>query len=517
MPNLFNSIKLTKPNKSGFDLSHDVKMSLKFGQLAPTMCIDTIPGDSIKISCDSLTRLAPLASPVFHRMDQRMEYWFVPNRLIWPNWERYISNNGNEPIGDPLPAFPTIEVEFDGSNYTPLMDYLGVPPPPVGADTNEIISALPFAAYQMIYNEYYRDQNLVEVVDYLLDDGDNTTRTGMTQLRNRAWEHDYFTSALPFAQKGAQVSIPVGVLGDLPVYRNTDPVGGDAGVNLTGAGVPSGVPSVMGVPNLPSQNVGIATDALYADNTTGGSATTIGDLRRATKLQEWLEKIARGGSRMTEVIRTFFGVKSSDQRLDRPEYIYGTKSPVIISEVLSTAETATNPQANMAGHGVSVINGNWGKYFCEEHGYIIGIMSVMPKTSYQQGLPKHFTKHHNPFEFFWPQFENIGEQAIENRELYAFTNAGSDTFGYIPRYAEYKFVSNRVAGAFRDTLDFWTMTRIFATDPALNDEFIELDPDSDNVNRIFAVIDPAVEKLYAHILHKVSCIRPMSKYGTPMF
>lgn len=200
-----------------------------------------------------------------------------------------------------------------------------------------------------------------------------------------------------------------------------------------------------------------------------------------------VRKNARGGTRYIESILSHFGVKSSDSRLQRPEYITGVKTPVVISEVLNTSGTVDQlPQGNMAGHGIAVSSGRSGSYYCEEHGYIIGIMSVMPKTAYQQGIPRTFLKF-DPLDYFWPSFANIGEQEVANRELFAFTNTGSNTFGYVPRYAEYKFMPSRVAGDFATSLDYWHLGRIFNTQPSLNGTFIECTPEA--TDRIFAVTD----------------------------
>lgn len=500
MQNIFNSIKLTRAKKNVFDLSHDVKMSLNMGNLYPTCCIDCIPGDRFNIGCESLLRFAPLVSPVMHRMNVSMHYFFVPYRLLWPGWEKFITNTPDPTV---LPAFPTWD--YDETNYDGVLDYLGLPQPlPMAA--METISAMPMAAYQFIYNEYYRDQNQVAEVPYALINGDNTLNVELRKLRKRAWMHDYFTAALPTAQKGDPVSLPIAGFSDVSVNVNRGP-------GATAEGLEGVAPAAdMFVETSNPTNPDFLADQLVAKTSElETQAVTINDLRRATKLQEWLERMMLGGSRYTEAIFAMFGVKSQDSRLQRPEYITGTKSPVVISEVLNTTGTDELPQGNMAGHGVSVTAGKYGDYTVREHGVIMGIMSVMPMTAYQQGINKMFLKHQDPYQYFFNQFEHIGEQEVLNKEIYAFQGTnGNDTFGYVPRYSEYKFENNRVAGDFRNSLDFWHLGRIFDTPPALNQEFIECVPRTN----IFAVED-STDKLYAHVLHKIRAVRAMSKFGTP--
>ncbi|AXH77879.1 MAG: major capsid protein [Microviridae sp.] len=503
MKNLFNSVKMTRPPQNRFDLSHDVKLSCEMGNLVPTCVMEAIPGDRFNIGCDSLLRFAPLVAPVMHRMDVSMHYFFVPNRILWDGWEDYITNTE---VGGSLPAVPFLNTTGEGATYSKLMNYMGVPPQTAGYANNEKVSAFAFAAYQMIYNEYYRDQNLQAEIDFKLVDGDNGANAALIEMRRRAWEHDYFTACLPFAQKGDPVTIPIAGFEDVAVkVDNSNGNTASWTTNLSGGGTQ---PAVM-----PQENTDIFpanSDRLYADTSSlDAQAATINDLRRAFRLQEWLEKQARGGSRYTENILAHFGVKSSDARLQRPEYITGTKSPVIISEVLNTTGTDDSPQGNMAGHGISVTQGKYGSYMCEEHGYVIGIMSVMPKTAYQQGIPKHFLKFTDPFQYYWPAFANIGEQEVDNSEVFAYNAPG--TFGYVPRYAEYKFMNNRVAGDFQTTLDFWHLGRIFSAPPALNGDFISCDPGK----RIFAVTDPDIDSIWAHVLHKISAVRSMPKFGTP--
>ena len=510
--NIFNSVQLEKPKKNVFDLSHDVKMSMKMGQLTPVLVTECVPGDSFQIGCDSLIRFAPMIAPVMHRMDVSVHYFFVPNRLTWANWEKYIVDANTAhvlPFLDSGNLTPSNEANWT-SNLPKFADYMGVPSPSNGSTAVQI-NALPFAAYQAIYNEYYRDENLVSEIDYQLDDGANGNSWAKMNkwfaIRNRAWEHDYFTASLPFAQKGTAVDIPIGVLdSDVAVTwnslenahtqvtydgTNSQTIGSTAGLNTTGT------------PELIAKTGDL-----------GIESTTINDLRRAFRLQEWLEKNARGGTRYIENILMHFGVRSSDKRLQRPEYITGLKTPVIISEVLNTSATAEEAQGNMAGHGVAVSTGKYGNYFCEEHGYIIGIMSVMPQPAYQQGIPKTYLKS-DPLDFFWPSFAHIGEQPVQNNELYAYTATGEDTFGYVPRYAEYKYQPSRVAGDFRtDALNFWHLGRIFANQPALNQAFIECTPEQ--CERIFAVQD-GEDNLYCQVMHKIKAVRPMPKFGTPNF
>jgi hypothetical protein len=512
--NLFNSIQLPKVGSNVFDLSHDVKMSFKMGGLYPTCVMECVPGDKVKIGTETMLRFAPLIAPVMHKVNVTTHYFFVPNRILWPNWEQWITGN----LDVVAPNMYYTNTPTSGIPVKSLGDYLGLPTevPYNGIATGpnaQLCSPFPVAAYNKIYNEYYRDQNLQsELPDTLIDGFNQTIQIAANgPVQSRAWQHDYFTSCLPWAQKGDAVTIPIGEV-DISfrndvggtVFRQTD---GSAFTNQDSLGhSDSGGQPRQGSTTGTRYNIDNSSQLVGT-----AEAADINSLRRAFRLQEWLERNARGGTRYIESILAHFGVKSSDARLQRPEYLGGSKGKMVISEVLSTAET-TLPVGNMAGHGISVSGGNEFRYNVEEHGWIIGLISVTPETAYQQGVHRSLLKN-NRLDYFWPTFANIGEQEVKNAELYAQGNQVGETFGYVPRYAEYKFLNSRVAGEMRTSLDYWHLGRKFSAKPNLNGAFIQCDP----TTRIFAVEDPSVDNIYGHIFNNIKAIRKMPKYGTPNF
>lgn len=504
MSKIFNSVKLTRPKANVFDRSHEKKLSCNMAELVPILLEEVVPGDKFRINSEIMMRMAPMIAPIMHRVNVYTHFFFVPNRLVYTEWEDFITGGEN---GLATPVFPTIPINDAYAAYFQkgmLSDYFGIPIPPASGITSAgTVSALPFRAYQLIYNEYYRDQNLVAKVPV----SKTSTVTAqelveITLLRKRAWEKDYFTSAQPNSQKGGEVLLPmdnqVNYDNNSALYTQTGSLPVSGNIKTDGYGlIQASDNAVLRVENIDSIDTQL----------------TINELRRATRLQQWLERNQLGGSRYIESILAHFGVRSSDSRLQRPLYLGGGKSPVQISEVLSTVGTEDAPQGAMSGHGISFGSSNQFKQGFEEHGYIIGILSTMPRTAYSNGMPKEFTKF-DKFDYPWPEFAHLGEQPVKNGEVY-YNYKGivnGNTFGYQSRYAEYKFKNSSVHGDFRDDLAFYHMGREFDDDVALNQSFIEADP----THRIFAVTDPDVDKLYVQIYNDVRAIRLLPFFGTPM-
>lgn len=510
---IFDKIMVRKPKYSTFDLSHEKKLSMKMGKLVPTMLQEVLPGDRFKVDSTIMMRLAPMLAPIMHRVNVYTHYFFVPNRIIWDGFEDFVTG-GDDGLTAPN-VQPEIIIRKNGYfEKGSLSDYFGVPviESAVTPSGGFGISQLPFRAYQTIYNEYYRDENLSsEIVvpkDSATVDTGNPAYDALLALRNRAWEKDYLTSCLPWAQK-SQTEV------DMPLNINyKQPAEGKQA---------DGSPAVSG-------NANFLGSGLLGDNSSNqirlenidNASFTINEFRKANRLQQWLERNARGGSRYIEHLFAHFGVKSSDARLQRPEYLGGGKQKITLSEVLNTngivadgagGVTGGNVQGEMAGHGISVGNTNKFSRRFEEHGFVVGITSVIPRTAYQQSLHKLWRRT-SRFDYYYPEFANLGEQEVKNSEAflnYADLSQAGNTFGYQSRFAEYKYGCDTVHGDFRDNLKFWHMGRIFGSAPALNSSFVESDPDT---NRIFAVKD--VDHLYVNIYHNVKAVRPMPYYGSPM-
>ncbi|AXH77410.1 MAG: major capsid protein [Microviridae sp.] len=503
MADIFNNVSLRKPKKNVFDLSHEKKLSCNAGELVPIYLQEIIPGDSFRVNSELMVKLAPMLAPVMHRMNVYTHYFFVPNRIIYDSWETFITGGAD---GKQVVGFPQLGLsDSRKGSFVPgsLTDYFGIPTINQSETVIDMhyFNALPFRAYQTIYNEYYRDQTLTPPVAVTKEEVVGSDEFyAITTLRKRSWEKDYFTSALPWAQRGGDVLLP---MDSIVNYR-------DAAL-----GIPQGTTGNLGFLNGELSDIQAPANQYGLDNIESiEENVTINELRKAVRLQEWLEKNARAGARYIEQIFSHFGVKSSDARLQRPEYLGGGKSPVVISEQLSSFNNEEVPGATMYGHGVSYGGKNGFKKYFEEHGFVIGIMSIIPKTAYMQGIPKIFNKI-DKFDYFWPEFANIGEQEITDDELYwdpfIASSENKKTFGYTPRYAEYRFQHSSVHGDFRDSLSYWHMARMFTSKPALNANFIEADP----TQRIFAVTDPTIDKYYVQLYNNVRAIRPIPKFGTP--
>lgn len=511
--NIFNTVRVRKPNTNHFNLSHDVKLSANMGQLVPILVQEAIPGDKFRCSANALVRFAPLLAPIMHNVNAHVHWFFVPNRIVWKNWESFMSPPTEDST---LPAWPHWQVSNNVIPEGSVGDYMGLP---INQQNLGGVSAIPFAGYAKIWNEYYRDQNLQTAYNTDLEDGSQTNPAGdklepHDTVLYRSWQHDYFTGSLPFTQKGAPVNIPLSIDGG---YAQVVTRGNETDVDLS-VNDWTAENSVSGGTSLARARVdtqvpfGTGSFAADLSTTTFQNSGTINDLRLAMRAQEWLEKQARGGSRYIEQIRMHFAVHSSDKRLQRPEYIGGISSPIVFSEVLQTSaiDGQPTPQGNMAGHGIGATGGKSYTYFAEEHGYVFGILSVTPRTAYQQGIPRHFNRR-DPFDYAWPTFAHIGEQEVLNREIYAAADGQNDeVFGYVPRYAEYRYTPSRVAGAFRTTLAFWHLGRIFDNRPHLNEEFITCNPRLD----IFAAAGEQGH-LWIHVNNRVKVRRALPKYGTP--
>lgn len=505
-----------------FNWNHDFKCSFNMGELIPILTEECLPGDYWKIEPEALVRLAPMIAPMQQRVTLRTFTFFVPYRLVWPGWEEFIAPSMEGSIPPALPFFSDIQV-----NVRSLSDYLGLPLTNPDGTTPEAlidkVSALYHYAYKQIWEQWFRDENVASDMDITTAvNGDNSGQYGsLNVIKNMNWDRDYFTSALPFAQKGPSVVIPITTHAVPVTYRDNGEIPGlyttDASAignehlsvvefspGSTGGAIAT---SDTGKPLVfdPRGTLEVNTADMVS------SAGTINDLRTASALQRWLEADARGGTRYIETIYTHFGQNSSDSRLQRPEYCGSTSQPIVISEVLQTSETDASPQGNMAGHGITARRHGSVSHKCEEHGVLMTLASVLPTTAYYQGIPRKFSKY-DRLDFAWPELADIGEQPILNREIkWTYLGANDATFGYIPRYGEYRLPYNRVSGEYRTNLDYWHMGRKFDNIPVLDAGFIESDP----TTRVFAVTSPFVEHLYAHFFFDAFVDRKLPKYVIP--
>lgn len=492
-----------KRNK--FSLSNYKLTTFDMGELIPIGWFEALPGDTIQQATSALIRCTPLVTPVMHPCHVRIHHWFVPNRIIWEDWEDFITGG---PDGMDVSVPPTVATG-GGVPVGSLSDYLGVPTSVPSLN----VSALPYRAYAMIYNEFYRDQDLISEVPLSLASGSDTTTN--TTLLACSWEKDYYTSARPWAQKGPSVTVPLGTFApvktqatevytgnqDALKWRTT--VGAVPAANQT-LGVATGVTGLIA--NSPSIGAALYPTNLIAD-LSNASAVTVNALREALAIQRYEEARARFGSRYVEYLR-YLGVKSSDARLQRPEYLGGGKQTIQFSEVLSTADGGAGlPIGSLKGHGIGAMRSNRYRRFFEEHGIVMTLMSVRPRTMYTQGIQRKWNRLTR--EDYWQkEYEHIGQQEVLNKEVYAAHASPSGTFGYQDRYDEYRRQESDVSGLMRTTDNIWHMGRIFGSTPALNSSFVSCDP----TKRTFA--DATSDGLLVMANHSIQARRMLAQTGS---
>lgn len=521
---LFSMVPKANIPRSTFDRSHNLKTTLDAGYLVPIFCDDVLPADTFKLRCSFMVRLQPLVRPIMDDIYLDSFFFFVPYRLIWEHW---INMQGERRNPDDSIDFMTPTVSGTHVQTQTLWDYLGMPTYVNNALT---VNSLSFRAYNKIYNDWFRDENLQDSVPENYDDGPDDLSDYV--LLRRGKRHDYFTSCLPWAQKGDPVSLPLG--NDAPVsgtatftnfpsgvLKNTgaDPAvsGQVSGIlgNLSGS-VPvwESNSNVAAAAGSPATVNGVGVSGLTAD-LTSATAVLVNQLRFSFQLQKLFERDARGGTRYIEQILSHFGVVSPDARLQRPEYLGGTSTRVNINPVTQTGSTdSTSPQGNLAAYGVADTRIHGFNKSFTEHGVILGMVSVRANLTYQQGIPKMFLRRTRT-DYYLPVFSHIGEQPVTNVEIYAQGTAADDeVFGYQEAWADYRYKPSVITGKFRSTdpatLDVWHLAQKFDNLPVLNEEFIIENPP---IDRAVAVTDEPQFFLDAHF--DLKCTRPMPVYSVP--
>lgn len=509
---LFSQIPRADIQRSSFNRSHGYKTTLDSGYLVPFFIDEVLPGDTFNLKATLFGRLSTPVVPFMDNMYLETFFFFVPNRLVWDNWQKFNGEQKNP--GDSTDfLIPTLEA---GTHQVgSIADYFGIP---TGVNLDKI-NALPFRAYNLIYNEWFRDENLQDSLE--VPTGDGPDPINKYSLVRRGKRHDYFTSCLPWPQKGPGVELPLGTIANLngtlsvpggsyALSVNTDGNALSHNPNWTWQGGSSVNPTIA----VPTNKIDMSKSGVTVD-LSSATAITINSLRQAFQLQKLYERDARGGTRYTEILRAHFGVISPDARLQRPEYLGGSSTRININPVQQTSATdTTSPQGNLAAYGVlgDKVNG-FTKSFVE-HGYIIGLVNVRADLTYQQGLNRMWSRQ-TRFDFYWPALAHLGEQAVLNKEIYAQgTEADNEVFGYQERWAEYRYFPSQITGKFRSidpqSLDVWHLAQEFAELPKLNTEFIV---DNPPVARVLAVQNEP--QILLDCYFSLNCVRPMPTYSVP--
>ncbi|UOF78622.1 major capsid protein [Microviridae sp.] len=504
----FSQVPEAEIQRSTFDRSTGLKTTFNAGELIPIFLDEVVPGDTHNLKDHLMGRLATPLVPFMDNLYLDTHYFFVPTRLIWDNWEKF--NGAQKNPGDSTSFIVPTMVSTAGTGYPSLsiFDHFGIPPKVAGLEH----TSLPLRAYNLIWNEWYRDQNLQNSVN--VNTGDSADPAADYTILKRGKRKDYFTSALTSPQKGPAVNLPLGTSADI---KHDTAVAGNAISVYSTAQAGYRTMGSAGANVDSSATVGLASNKLYADLSTA-TAATINSLRLAFQVQRMYERDARGGTRYVEILKAHFNVTSPDFRLQRPEYLGGSTTKISSTAVPQTSSTdATTPQGHLSAYAALSGSGNGFNHSFTEHGYIIGLVSLRADLNYQQGLNKLWSRK-TRFDFYWPALSHLGEQAIYNKEIYAQGTAGGTAdnavFGYQERHAEYRYKPNEIHGAFRSSyatpLDMWHLAQKFTALPALNASFIEEAPP---VDRILAVTsEPHV---ILDVFFDLSSHRPMPVYAVP--